>query len=138
MYLENLAPSEVERIAYLTGDTMAASAFGELSEQLYEVQKLEFQIEDLQTKNLALDDKLENLQEQYDNLLSDALNDRTSGTLVTAMQTIATCHQHPGKPTRKQLDALSRAILEITACPGDYSPESARQAIYSAFGHDVS
>jgi hypothetical protein len=69
--------------------------------------------------------------------LSDALNERTSGTLATAMQTLATCYQHPVKPTRKQLDALSRVILEITAYPGDYNPESARSAVYGAFGFEV-
>lgn len=130
MYLENLHPAEMERIAYLTGDTMAATAFGELGEQLYEVQKLEFQIEELTTKN-------EKLQEELDNLETSKNSDGHSDTLASALQTIATAFQHPGKPNRKPLDAMARTVLEITACPGDYTPESARQAIYKAFGHEV-
>lgn len=130
MYLENLRSDEMERIAYLTGDTMAATAFGSLDETRYEVQRLEYQIEELETKNSALRDK-------YDDLLLEAVTAGAAETLASALQTIATCYQHPGKPTRKQLDAMTRTIIEITARPGDYTPESARQAIYAAFGHDV-
>lgn len=130
MYLNNLRSDEMERIAYLTGDTMAATAFGDLDETRVEVQRLEYQIEELETKNSKLQDDLGNLEASKN-------SDGHSDTLASALQTIATAFQHPGKPTRKQLDAMARTVLEITACPGDYTPESARTAIYAAFGHEV-
>ena len=58
-------------------------------------------------------------------------------TLASALQTIATAFQLPCKPTRKQLDAMARTVLEITACPAEFDADSARTAIYTAFGHDV-
>ena len=51
MYLDNLRSDEMERIAYLTGDTMAAAAFGDLDETRCDVQRLEYQIEEPVTKD---------------------------------------------------------------------------------------
>ena len=130
MYLETLRNNEIERIAYLTGDTMAAMAFGDLDESIGEVARLENDLEKAQSETARL-------QEELDNLEASKSSDGHSETLASVLTTIATAFQLPSKPTRKHLDAMARAILEITARPGDYTPESARTAIYSAFGHDV-
>ena len=134
MYLENLTPAEMERIAYLTGDTMASRAFGEFADNAADIEKLERDIDNaLDLVSCAG----ERGKELYASMFQLGQTGETNKTLASALQTIATCYQHPGKPRREQLDALTRTILEITACPGDYTPESARSAVYSAFGHEV-
>ena len=130
MYLENLAHNEMERIAYLTGDTMAAAAFGSADEAQDRIDELETQLEESEQENARLQTGIDKADDS-----SDAGN--TRDLYESALETIATCYQNPCKPTRKQLDAMARTILEITACPGDFDASSARLAIYAAFGHAV-
>lgn len=134
MYLENLNPAELERIAYMTGDTMAARAFGEFADNANDIEALENDIDNALDLVGCSGERGKHL---YASMCELSNAGETAKTLASALQTIATAFQLPCKPTRKQLDAMARTVLEITACPGDYTPESARQAIYAAFGHEV-
>ena len=134
MYLENLQASEMERIAYMTGDTMAARAFGDFADNEDDIELLSSEVDD------ALDlvgCSGQRGQHLYASMHELGASGETAKTLACTLQTIASCYQHPAKPTRKQVDALSRVILEIVACPGDYNAESARSAVYVAFGEGL-
>lgn len=130
MYLENLQASEMERIAYLTGDTMAARAFGDFADNEQDIELLTSEVDD------ALD--LVGCSGQRGRVLYASMHELsvagdTAQTLASALETLANCFQNPTKPTRKQLILMARTCLDIVACPTGYNPETVRASMYAAF-----
>lgn len=118
MYLENLRNNEVERIAYLTGDYMAVRAFAALDDAERELSTAEGRLSDLEDA-------------------AEADTDNVTAVMESTLSTIACCYQLPGKVNKDALLKMARTVIDIIATPYGYTPDSARQAVYKAFGHEV-
>lgn len=118
--LEALSHAEAERIAYLTGDTVAALAFGQLADCADEIAELE---ELAEIAELATPEKTPQTHLQ--------------GLYEAALYAIAGALQAPGAIPKKRLLKLAACLIELLACPQDFEGDAMRARIYHEVGHDL-
>ena len=110
MQLENLSHSEAERLAYLTGDTVAAIAFAHLVDDASE--------------HVGSDAPDEALQHAY-------------AVLEAGLYAIASAVHVPGTISRASWQNLSRCLTEMLACPADFEVDAMRARIYRDLGCEL-
>jgi uncharacterized protein YlxW (UPF0749 family) len=127
MYIENLAASEMERIAYLTGDTMAATAFSQADDFENEAINLQNELDDANSTIKTLEAQIEELEAN-----TNAEPNHTE-TLDSALSTVAALLQTEGKINKSALLKMALAMIEVIAAPEDFTATTAREIIAKSF-----
>lgn len=127
MYLENLKGSEMERIAYLTGDYMAAAAFSQADDFENETITLQNELDEANSSIKTLEAQIEELEANTNT------EPNHTETLDSALSTVAALLQTEGKINKKTLLKMTLAIIEVVAAPENFTPTRARGAITASF-----
>jgi predicted nucleic acid-binding Zn-ribbon protein len=127
MYLENLKGSEMERIAYLTGDYMAAAAFSQADDFENETINLQNELDDANSTIKTLEAQIEELES------NTSTEPNYTETLDSALSTVAALLQTEGKVNKKALLKMTLAIIELIAAPEDFTATTARELIAKSF-----
>ena len=124
-----MTAAEIERFAYISGNTLAAEGWG----------AFDCACDDVETLETSLDNALDFVgcsgkrgNDLYSSLQDVGIQAAAAPVLECALRTLASALSVPGRITKRQLAELSKALIEIADAPDDFTRFSVGTAVYNA------
>ena len=129
MHSINMTAAEIERFAYISGNTLAAEGWG----------AFDCACDDVETLETSLDNALDFVgcsgkrgTDLYSSLQDVGIQAKAAPVMECALRTLASALSVPGRITKRQLVDLSKVLLAIVETPDDFNRLSVETAVYNA------
>ena len=124
-----MTAAEIERFAYISGNTLAAEGWG----------AFDCACDDVETLETSLDNALDFVgcsgkrgTDLYSSLEDVGNQAKAAPIMESALRTLASALSVPGRITKRQLAELFRLLLAIAEAPEDFTRFSVGTAVYNA------